>query len=794
MIQVWSKGHPTKVLGRLSPVLKTVPDLPVNVASGFSVSVDTKVILGLGNDSVEFLQNASLLPKNRKVTSLRGMQFAYQGLPLFVSYSADVGDIDHGWEVDLLCDLSQVVRLHRTGSLKPKIGEYRWVDDFTELIAGITKKFSETGQPVNVSHDKETRGLDPWFKATPFKPGGYIICNQFSFEYGKSDCTHFASEEEEREKLKPGSLYREQMEWLLNSPMVSLRGSNLKYDLIWEYVRSGLECSNFRFDTTLVGCLLDEDRCNSLDVHTKIYVPSLGGYSDEFDAVQDKERFDLIPKETILPYAGGDTDATLQLSDQLKRELLTDPKLTAFYVNVLHPGCRAFEKIERGGVCVDLNEYTKLQKELDERLDATMTKAKSLLGGRIVAKHYDNEKRGGLNLTKPSLLVDFLFSPMGLNLKPLEFTAKPLKDGTKRPSTAMDHLMMFAGHPDAGPFIEIFQDYSQTNKVRRDYVGEIGQSGFLAHLRSDYRYHPTYWLFAGDKEEDEGGTVTGRLSCKNPAFQTIPKHHPWAKRLRKCFIAPDGHVIMERDYSQGELRLVACIAGCKGMIEIYASDKDLHTDTAAYVSSMTYEQLAALEKTDPHLYEETRQKGKAGNFGLVYGMGAEGFQVYAWASYKVKMTLEACEDFRNAFFKKYWELAEYHKEYKKFAHKNGYVRTPMGRLRHLYLINSPIREVAAKAERQAVNSPVQGALSDMMVWSLALEDAAGYTKTCPAFGVVHDAGYNYVPENDVELWGGRHKEIMQNLPFDKVGWKPQLLFKADVKIGPNMGELKKLSC
>jgi DNA polymerase I-like protein with 3'-5' exonuclease and polymerase domains len=775
-------------------------DVPVKVTTGGLVLPDTKLILALGNESAAFLAGESIIPKNRTVHALRGLQFAYKDVPVFLSYSPDVGEINHKWEVDLLTDTAQMIRLYKTGSLKPKYGEYRWVEDFSDVIAGVEAKFAATGIPVDVAHDKETRGLDPWFKPTMYLPGGYIICNQFAWEKGKCDCTHWENEEVEREKLKKGSLFREQQEWLLNTPKISLRGANLKYDLIWEYVRSGLECTNFKFDTTLVGCLLDEDRTNSLDVHTKIYVPELGGYSDEFDAAQDKARFDLIPKQTLIPYTGGDGDATLQVATVLKKELLADPKLAAFYVNVLHPGCRAFEKIERGGVLVDLPRTLELQKKMDAHLDGLLQKAKMIVGGRIVAKHFDNSKRGDLNLTKPSMLVDFLFSPMGLNLKPRAFTPKPKKDGTKVPSTAMDNLLEFEDNEDAAPFIELLKDYSKTQKARVTYIGELGESGFLQYLRSDGRYHPVYWLFTGDADEDEGGTVTGRLSCKCPAFQTVPKHHPWAEEIRKCFIAPPGMLLMERDYSQGELKIVACIAGCKSMLEIYAAGKDLHVDTAAFVSGMTYDQLAALEATDKYLFEETRQKGKAGNFGLVYGMsacgndGKGGFVAYAKKTYRVIMAPADAEKFRAGFFAQKPELVAYHKEYKAFAHANGYVRTPMGRIRHLWLINSPLREIASKAERQAVNSPVQGALSDMMIWSLALEDAAGYTKECPGFGVVHDAGYNYVPEDNAAMWGKKHKEIMQNLPFERVGWHPQLQFTADVKVGPNMGELSKLKC
>jgi DNA polymerase I-like protein with 3'-5' exonuclease and polymerase domains len=496
---------------------------------------------------------------------------------------------------------------------------------------------------------------------------------------------------------------------------------------------------------------------------------------------------DLVPKETMLPYAGGDTDANLRVANAMKKELLADPHLTAFYVNILHPANRAFEMIERGGVLVDLEAYKELQADLEAEIDQCMVRAKKALGGRIVAKHWDSSKRGGLNLKKASLICDFMFSPMGLNLKPKMFT-----DKSKEPSTSSDHIKMFADVPDAKEFVEAFTEFGSADKMLSTYVGDGKTKGFLKHLRSDGRFHPTYFLFAGKKEEDEGGTNTGRLSAKNPAFQVIPKHGKWAKKIRRCFPAPPGYLVMERDYSQGELRVVACIANESNMIAAYRAGRDLHAETAGPFRGYDYDHMMELKILDKVLFDAIRQLGKAGNFGLLYGMGVEGFMDYAWLNYGVKLTYQEAFEFREAFFKRYPGLLEYHRVYKEFARKHGYVRGPQGRIRHLPLIKSPIRELASKAERQACNSPVQGCLSDMLLWSLGMEHETGLTKVCPSFGSCHDAGYNYVPEDkNVEL-ARQHVEIMENLPFEKVFWKPQLKFIADAKLGPNMAEMKEV--
>ena len=875
------------------------------------------------------------------------------------------------------------------------------------------------------------------------------------------------------------------MAWILTTPMIKMKGANLKYDLHWLSQRGNMYCTNFVFDTTLVGSLLDENRSNGLDVHAKIYAPALGSYSDEFDKTVDKSRMDLVSKADLLPYAGGDADATLQVAAAQKAELIKDPALTSFYVNILHPAARAFEKVEQGGVCVDPDAYAELEADLNTELSTLVNQAKSILGGRLVAKHMDLDKIEGLNLGKASLLKDFMFTTSGLNLKPKMKTEK-----SGEPSTAMEHLLMFEDVPEAKAFVSLLKDYASASKTLQTYV-----IGFQKHLRSDGRYHPSYWFFAGNKDEGDGGTNcmpagelvltdrgylpvqqvkpgykvlthegrpqevthvvnngvvpivkvvlknglslrttanhayrigdgwvqakdlvpgmnavvhsnpeiwksingwedfevstwgrvfnkksgrmltqyskgkwghlkvclyrngaqkrgldrkdftvhtlvadafqtvnpdleirhkngfawdntienlgrgtskenredavehgsmvrryngqakltdeavafiratpvatrkggitnkqlaqefgvcerliravrsgrrwatqelkekkatfrevqivsiewqapeptygltvaidcshvtggvvthnTGRLSCKDPAFQTVPKHTKWAKRLRKCYIAPPGFLVMERDYSQGELKIVACVANEPTMLASYQQGLDLHVVTGGNFAGFSYDEMMAMKKTDKDAFDKIRQLAKAGNFGLLYGMGEEGFMVYAISNYGVKdFTLAAAADFRNRFFQTYPGLLTYHATYKAFAKKHKYVRSPLGRIRHLPLIDSFNSQVRSGAERQSINSPIQSCLSDLMLWSMALEDKAGLTEACPAFGAIHDAAYNYVPEEQVDLYVPEHLEIMENLPFHLVGWEPQLKFTADAKVGKNMSDLK----
>lgn len=734
-------------------------------------------MLVLGTEPMEELRKLKLVPGNRGIMSLRTELLSLPNFPgcLMLSYSPGVVDTDTKMHTDLLVDFMMMARFAATGSPKPKLGDYQWVNDFSEEIGRIKMAYAKTGKPVKVGMDTETTGK------VPYGPGKHFVTIQVAIEPGRSRMVYFKDRAAQDAWL---AQYRWQLDWLLNADELWTIFANGKYDLNWFWVMSALKCKNFRFDTTGVGSLLDENRSNSLNIHTKLMAPELGGYDDELEAKYDKAFMEKVPLEDLLPYAGGDPDATLRVAAVEREQLLKDPALTKFYVNIMHPANRAYEAIEQGGVLVDMEAYSELSQKLHLRMNEIIKGVREVIGPTLWDKHKDDTKVGGINLTKASLINDFLFSPGGCNLKPEMRTAK-----SGEPSTAKEHVLMFekCGNKDAEAFVKVFSDFSGTSKMLSTYV-----TGFLKHIRSDGRFHPSYYLFAGDKDENEGGTVTGRLSCKDPAFQTIPQHTEWTNDIRRCFPAPPGFRIVGKDYSQGELRILACVAMEPTMLEAYRNDIDMHALTGGHVNGYTYEQMLELAKTDKVLWKKIRQGGKAGNFGLIYLVSPAGYQAYAHAKYGVDMTITKAQEDHAAFFQKYPGITSFHQQYIKYAREYGCVPSPLGRIRHLPLINSPIRAMATYAERQAVNAPIQSTLNDMMLWALGIAHERGWDVECPCFGTVHDAGYNYVPEDNWEFYVKRDKEMMENLPFEKVGWKPALPFPVDVKIGPNLADLKEV--
>lgn len=791
-IKIWTSAESAVVGKVFGQALKSFrPDVPAH--QFFTLNPDyipepgpEDVTLVCGNAVLDVLRIAGIIPKNRTANSMREKPVKRpSGGYFLVTFDPGLTQKEFHTREIIEWDVRLAARLMRTGTTEPSVGDYQWVADLQEVVDYVEDKFAKTGKSVDVSMDTETMGLWPWY------PDRDIISISFTAKPRTSRLLYLGTKRTHPLELdKTGKLIAH-IKFLLNSPKVKLRGANLKFDLLWIIEKWGIECTNFKFDTLLVGTLLNENRSNSLNLHAKIFT-DMGGYDDRFNATVDKGHMELVHPTDLLTYAGGDTDACQQVADQMREELAEDAALTKFYVTILHPAARAFEKIERRGVLIDVPKSKALAAELRVVIKKSQGEALSLLPPNMVTKYRDRigeQIADGKNPLLPSILKEYFFSPSGLNLKP-----KMRSEVTKEPSMAKAHLKQFFDVPEAKMMVETLTTMDVAAKTLSTFV-----EGFLEHLRPDGRLHPTYMLFHGglnDDADDESGTVTGRLSCKNPAFQTLPKKTKWAKKIRECYPAPPGKVIILIDYSQGELKVVACVANEKTMLSAYKNKLDLHALTGAKLSGnpievfMTWkdnpdEKLAAL-------FEKFRGSAKPMNFGLLYGMQVEGFVAYAWIQYGLKLTLEEGAQMRDAFFELYPGLLDYHSHQKDLVHMHEGVRSPLGRIRHLPYIRSWDREIRALAQRQAINAPIQSTLTDMMIWAIALIDHAYPGGEIEVVGMIHDAIICYVPEDAYVMWAKRASDIMSNLPLHEVGWHPELQFTVDVEAGPNLAKLGKV--
>jgi DNA polymerase-1 len=280
------------------------------------------------------------------------------------------------------------------------------------------------------------------------------------------------------------------------------------------------------------------------------------------------------------------------------------------------------------------------------------------------------------NLSSPKQLGEVLFEKLQLDPK-----AKKTKTGQY--ATGEDVLLKLAHQ---NKIVEDILIYRELTKLRSTYVDALP----LMINRKTGRVHTSY---------AQAVAVTGRLSSNNPNLQNIPVRTERGREIRKAFVPRDkDHVLLSADYSQIELRIVAAISGDPNMCESFRLGKDIHTATAARVYA-----IAETEVT-----KEMRYKAKSVNFGIIYGQGAFGL------ADNLGISRSEAKEIIDNYKKQFSRIQQYMDDTINFAREHGFVKTLMGRKRWLKDINSANFTVRGFAERNAINSPIQGTAADMI--------------------------------------------------------------------------------
>jgi DNA polymerase-1 len=290
------------------------------------------------------------------------------------------------------------------------------------------------------------------------------------------------------------------------------------------------------------------------------------------------------------------------------------------------------------------------------------------------------------NLSSPKQLGEVLFEKLQLDPK-----AKKTKTGQY--ATGEDVLLKLA---HSSKIVEDILAYRELTKLKSTYVDALPQMV----NRKTGRVHTTY---------GQAVAVTGRLASNNPNLQNIPVRTARGREIRKAFVPRDDkHILLSADYSQIELRIVAAISGDPAMCDAFRNGKDIHAATASKVYSI--EEIAVTK--------EQRYKAKSVNFGIIYGQGAFGLADNLGIS-----RTEAKEIIDN-YKKQFAGITKYMDDTINFAREHGYVQTLMGRKRWLRDINSSNFTVRGFAERNAINSPIQGSAADMIKLAMQKVHAA----------------------------------------------------------------------
>jgi len=333
------------------------------------------------------------------------------------------------------------------------------------------------------------------------------------------------------------------------------------------------------------------------------------------------------------------------------------------------------------------------------------------------------------------------------------------------------------------PAIKLHMERGKWAKYCSSFLGTYEEQ-----LDENDRLHTTYKLH---------GTVTGRTSSgkideekitasrgrrRGVNLQQVPRD-PF---IRGLFGAPPGRTFVEADFSQVELRLAAFCARERNMLHLYAQGVDIHLATAARTTGKPLSQVT----------KDERKKAKPVNFGFLYGMSWGKFLETAWTNYGVRFTPEEAQATRVAFFEAYPDLPKWYAKQKRLARGYGRVETPMGRVRHLPDIYSPDKGVRAEAERQAINSPVQGFASDMLIFGMVLIEQKFKELNIDGriIGTVHDACNFDIADKDMRRALPVIKDTLENLPlYEKFGVHLDVPIIADLKAGTHWGDAKELT-
>ena len=361
-------------------------------------------------------------------------------------------------------------------------------------------------------------------------------------------------------------------------------------------------------------------------------------------------------------------EAVWNLHTVLLGELVKN-EMEKLYFEIELPLCSVLYGMEKSGIAIDEKQLSAFGQMLTQRIAQCEELIFSYAGGAF-------------NIHSPKQLGELLFEKMGLP------PVKKTKTGYATNADVLEKLK------HQHPIIPAIMDYRMLTKLNSTYA-----DGLMKTIDSDGRIRTTFQNLV---------TATGRLSSTEPNLQNIPVRTDMGAEIRKMFVPKEGHVLVDADYSQIELRVLAHIADDAVMKEAFISGQDIHTATAAQVFGVEAENVTPLQ----------RRHAKAVNFGIVYGISefslAEDIGV---SRYEAKAYIES-------YLSNYHGVRDYMKQVVEDARKNGYTTTLYGRKRYIPELTSSNFNIRQGAERIALNTPIQGTAADLIKLAMVRVDKA----------------------------------------------------------------------
>lgn len=440
-------------------------------------------------------------------------------------------------------------------------------------------------------------------------------------------------------------------------------GQNLKYD-ISVLKKYGINVQGKLFDTMIAHYLIMPEMRHGMDVMAETYLHYSPVKIESLIGKKGKQQLSMrqVPLDTIKEYAAEDADITLQLKEKFS-PMIDNEGLQKLFGEIEIPLISVLADMEAEGIKIDTNALAEFSKELENMILAQDKDIQTLAGTPF-------------NIASPKQVGEILFEV-------LKIVEKPKKTKTGQYATGEDILSKLT---DKHPIVAKILEYRELQKLKGTYVDALPQ---LINPNTG-RIHTSY---------NQVVAVTGRLSSDNPNLQNIPIRTEKGREIRKAFVPRnEEYVLLSADYSQIELRIIAELSKDAGMMEAFINGQDIHSATASKVYGISIAEVTS----------DMRRNAKMVNFGIIYGISAFGL------SQRLGIPRKEAAEIINQYFAKYPDVKRYMDDSIDFARKQGYVETMLGRKRHLVDINSSNAVVRGYAERNAINSPIQGTAADMI--------------------------------------------------------------------------------
>ena len=466
-----------------------------------------------------------------------------------------------------------------------------------------------------------------------------------------------------------GNDRNEMIAWLkelsapFKDPSIGKIGQNLKYDLhiLKNYE---IDVKGVLFDTMVAHFLLKPDQKHNLNILAEQYLDYSMVKIEELIGKKGARQttFRTVEVEKAKEYACEDADITLQLAGIFKKQL-DEEGFVKLSEQIEMPLVRVLMEMEHQGVKLDVAALKIFAEELREQIIKVESEIHGMAGVEF-------------NISSPKQLGEILFER-------LKIISDPKTTKTKQYATGEEILVQLS---DKHPIVDKVLEYRSLRKLLSTYVEALPQ---LVKAKTG-KVHTSF---------NQALVTTGRLSSNNPNLQNIPIREERGREIRKAFIPENPrHLFLSADYSQIELRLMAHLSEDPGMIEAFVNHEDIHSATAAKIY-----------KTDPgSVTREMRGMAKTANFGIIYGISAFGL------AQRMRISRTEAKQLIDGYFKTYPGVRAFMDECIKMARDKGYVETMYGRRRMLPDILSRNSVVRGNAERNAINSPIQGSAADII--------------------------------------------------------------------------------